>query len=230
MLPPLHVLFWLAALIPLVSCTNEVAEWSTVEAPKNVRVDWVRFDHSVAFNGRANGVSEPERRKLAEFVAAVAPRYGDQVVIGTGAAVPAANETAARERVSKVAEQLRSMGLRPVLVANEPNGPAWDGNVQLLVGRYVVTPPRCPDWTKMGKGDPSNRPTSNFGCASATNFGLMVANPGDIVRGRTMGPADGEAASRSIREYRKGEGATSAPSIAPLSVGGGIGGAGGGSQ
>ena len=33
----------------------------------------------------------------------------------------------------------------------------------------------------------------------------MLADPGDLLRGRTLGPADGEALSGSIRRYRAGK-------------------------
>lgn len=45
---------------------------------------------------------------------------------------------------------------------------------------------------------------SNWSCATAVNFGMMLADPGDLVRGRDPGPADGEAVARSIESYRKG--------------------------
>jgi type IV pilus biogenesis protein CpaD/CtpE len=33
----------------------------------------------------------------------------------------------------------------------------------------------------------------------------MVADPGDLVRGRPKGPGDGTAASRLVRKYRDGK-------------------------
>ena len=60
--------------------------------------------------------------------------------------------------------------------------------------------------------------------ATITNLGLMVANPGDLVRGRTPGPADGAVGARRYKSYREGEQKKS-PAITPLviqsSVGGG---------
>ena len=53
---------------------------------------------------------------------------------------------------------------------------------------------------------------SNFGCATETNLGLMVVDPGTLVRGQPMGPADGEAQAKSIKDYREGN------AVAPASV------------
>ncbi len=44
---------------------------------------------------------------------------------------------------------------------------------------------------------------SNWSCATAVNFGLMLADPQDLARGRDPGRADGEAVARSIESYRK---------------------------
>ena len=74
-----------------------------------------------------------------------------------------------------------------------------------IVGRYVVIPPKCPDWTKQSGADPSNRVSSNFNCATTSNLGLMLADPGDLIRGRPKGPGDGVAASRLVRKYRDGK-------------------------
>lgn len=71
-------------------------------------------------------------------------------------------------------------------------------------GQYVITLPGCPDWSG-GHTTYNNIPGPNFGCATATNLGLMVARPEDLVHGRDPGYADGEQAVRSVALYRKGE-------------------------
>ena len=44
--------------------------------------------------------------------------------------------------------------------------------------------------------------SSDFGCADATNLGLMVANPRDLLVGRQPGPASAEPALAAIQNYR----------------------------
>ncbi|MCH7664864.1 MAG: hypothetical protein IH936_02915, partial [Acidobacteria bacterium] len=48
------------------------------------------------------------------------------------------------------------------------------GSVAVIVGRYVATPPNCPDWRKPANQNFQNSPSSNFGCANAVNLALMV--------------------------------------------------------
>ena len=79
------------------------------------------------------------------------------------------------------------------------------GRVRVVVERYVVTPPTCPDWSKPVGEDSQNSPGANFGCANTANLGMMVANPGDLLRGRNPGPADGTAVSAGIKRYRDGK-------------------------
>ena len=75
--------------------------------------------------------------------------------------------------------------------------------LRLVVGRYVVIPPSCPNWSKPSGGDSNNRTGSNFGCATATNLGAMVADPGDLVIGKTLGPGDATVSAGAVQRYRE---------------------------
>ena len=81
----------------------------------------------------------------------------------------------------------------------------WNGAVSVFVGRHIVTPPDCPNWGKPAGIDSANRTASNLGCATTRNLGLMLADPGDLVRTNPLAPADGEAAATSIQRYRAGK-------------------------
>jgi type IV pilus biogenesis protein CpaD/CtpE len=47
----------------------------------------------------------------------------------------------------------------------------------------------------------TNAFSSYYGCANATNLGLMVASPADLVSGRTLAPADGQPAVAAVERY-----------------------------
>ena len=78
------------------------------------------------------------------------------------------------------------------------------GAVKVIVRRYIVTLPGCPDWTG-GPGTYTNMASRNFGCTTATNLGLMVADPQDLVVGRDPDISDGDYLATSIDRYRKGK-------------------------
>src|SRR5262249_46617030 len=147
-------------------------------------------------------ISISERARLDEFLTRIDPRYGDQILVGTGTG--AAEGEIGLERVAAVSEYLRSAGLK-VAPLTETSAGRWDGAVRIAVGRYVVTPPHRPDRTKSASYDPLNTTSSNFGCATNTNLGLMVADPGDLVRGRPMGPSDGAYGAHMVKTWREGE-------------------------
>ena len=124
---------------------------------------------------------------------------------------------------------MRDLSRNGYSVATLPTAPdAVPANSLLVVvERYVVTPPDCPDWTKSPNGDHENAVTSNFGCANVTNLGLMVADPRDLVVGRDLGPADADYTSLAIQRYRAGKtaplpGASAGTTytFAPLATGG----------
>jgi pilus assembly protein CpaD len=75
----------------------------------------------------------------------------------------------------------------------------------ILVGRYAVSLPPCPNWSQDPSADFTNALSSNFGCSVATNLGLMVASPADLVRGRELGPTEGEPAAAAVERYLTGK-------------------------
>jgi pilus assembly protein CpaD len=63
--------------------------------------------------------------------------------------------------------------------------------------------PNCPDWSDtnlpMSEGQ-----SSNYGCATALNLAAMIADPNDLIRGRTdtATGADPALASRALKAWR----------------------------
>ncbi len=140
----------------------------------------------------------------AQDIDAFLTRQGVDRADALEVAVPAGGGDLARDRAVRVAAYLKLKQLSSGLVIDDDPKMPSDA-VRLVVHRYQVTLPGCPDWTGRGGITHSNQPSSNWGCASAVNLGLMVANPGDLVQGRSAGLGDGEAQVLSIQRYRTGE-------------------------
>ncbi|NQU56198.1 MAG: hypothetical protein HQ513_03110 [Rhodospirillales bacterium] len=178
-------------------------DWSNVPVAKQPQVNQVQYSHQVTFDPASADLSGKEGERLLGFLSnAQAARKDAFYLVSGNAQVPSSLSDA---RKTIVAEYLSNFGveIRPLSSDFGVKSPAANA-VDLVIRRYVVTLPGCPDWS----GDRftyNNVPTSNWGCASATNLGLMVAEPGDLVRGRDEGYADGEYAATSISNYRKGE-------------------------
>jgi pilus assembly protein CpaD len=202
----------------LASCAPRTTEWSPVEAPKKLEVKWAEFHHSVQFAKTSALLGKAEKSQLNRFLTRVGRGQGVKITI-TAPALSDSKLLQKREMI--LANYLRQRGFVVALGQPKPSPRSKINNVQVTVGRHIVKTPTCPDWSKPATGDPANRITSNFGCATATNLGLMIADPGVLVHGTDeLGPADGEAVARGISKYRKD--AVKKPGTGnTLSIGGG---------
>ncbi|HZS81939.1 MAG TPA: CpaD family pilus assembly lipoprotein [Stellaceae bacterium] len=197
-------LIGLVALAALGGCESPVEEWQPVEAPKTSKVELARLSHTVRFEPSATKMSPSETTRLVGFLDDSDLVPGEHVYLQAPR-----DDSLSRAREATIR---RILARRGILVGTVPESKSPLGE-QLALGdvvtieleRYVVTPPDCPNWSKPTGGDPTNTVASNFGCATATNLGLMVANPRDLIAGRRAGPADAEPALRAIQNYRAGK-------------------------
>ncbi len=166
----------------------------------------VPTEHSfvLRFPQQSADPSEDDRRAAIAFLSRRAAEPSDEVYLDFGLL----NETTeiADERRMSLAAIIASAGLEPghVRVRNNVRGIA-ENEVNLTVKRYLVTLPGCPDYTSRAGRTFDNRPHSNWGCATATNLGQMIAEPRDLVVGRGATPGDAEALTFSTQRYRAGE-------------------------
>lgn len=184
-----------AVLLATAACTPTESYWSEVQAPKANKVEPIRLVHDVRFPSGAR-IAPAELAQLNNFIERHDVGYGDKVYVlresnGGGAA--------AGQRIDAVRRTLAAQGVQ---VSDLPSPEAQPGVVRVVINRYVVVPPNCPDWSKPATSDYSNTPMSNLGCANTSNLGLMVADPSELVRGRTPGAADATAGALAIQRYR----------------------------
>ncbi len=167
----------------------------------------------VAFAPGSTSLSGATAARLGDFMASVrSPGDGGDLkvfVVGAASISGAPDQTARLidRRNQAVADVLAAHGIvaEPV-PADAITRPVLPDTVAVIVRRTVVALPACPDWSAWPNySNFHNLPASNWSCATAVNFGMMVAEPADLVRGRTPGNADGTVMARSIENYRKGK-------------------------
>lgn len=67
-------------------------------------------------------------------------------------------------------------------------------NAVLSFAANKVIVPECGDWSSDPTFRPSNKPHSNYGCATQRNIGSVISDPGDLMQAN---PATGGAAGRT---------------------------------
>lgn len=205
----------------VAGCNPSAPAWSpSMAEPKPLHVDYVRLQQPLAFATGTANLAAGEAEALTAFLDNAEVTADDHVYIEA-----ASNDRLAAQRIGQLQREMGRRGIAaetlPPLAAGVPNN-----RLIVLVERYVVTPPdSCPDWTKDPVSNHGNTVASNFGCATGTNFALMIADPRDLVIGRKMGPEVGDPALAAVERFREGKpkallgGASAGASYAPVAVG-----------
>lgn len=203
LLKPLLTGLAVAAVLVLASgCESYREDWSGVPEQKAPKVNLMRYAHAVRFEPGSAHLEGRERIRLDDFLAKIQANPTDTVrVVGPKDAAALAvrrSDTVMAYLVLRSVEAKRGITI-PGALAEEPD------TVSVVVQRYSVTLPGCPDWSDNPAHIWDNTVGRNWGCATAVNLGLMVNDPADLAAGRVPGPMDGEAATLAIQRYRAGE-------------------------
>jgi pilus assembly protein CpaD len=202
----------------LVACA---AEYSKSEAPTQLRVDGADTRRELAFAAGSAYLTPSELRKIDGWVLGGTIRPADRVAIAASGP-----PGLAEQRAAAISRELLRYGVVTQTLALD-TVPA--NHAIVSIGRFAVTLPTCPNWSQSLSDDFTNAFTSNYGCANATNLGLMVASPADLASGRPFTGADAQPAVAAVQRYltdRVKQPPT--PTASPFSGGGGAGGGGGG--
>ncbi|MEQ8166075.1 MAG: CpaD family pilus assembly lipoprotein, partial [Alphaproteobacteria bacterium] len=196
----------------LVACDGfPIEDHSKVPQTRQPQVNIVQHRHVVDFAPASDRLDLSEQDRIDRFLAKLDVLPGDIVHVVNGIEKPAsAGDKAADERRSrriKLVKAYLDYKRVPVHPVQSEFGiaPVSSNQVQVVVRRYTVTLPGCSDWSKNPGHDYYNHTSGNFGCATATNLGLMVANPGDLIAGRKLEPADPYYNTFLMERYRRGD-------------------------
>ena len=177
--------------------TADVTTFSAAQSPKVNKVERITWPATVVFAPSQAGVGVDQVNRLEEAM----------LVAGGPESLHATVTVGSDGRGEAVASELVAMGVDPanihIMDAPATRTPSGMDRVDVVLSRYVVTPPSCPDWSQqLGKVE-SQGHASNFGCSTVTNLGMMVADPRDLVAGRALGPSDGTREAAAVQRYRE---------------------------
>lgn len=187
------------AAVLVTGCAQQISDYSPAQSPRDIQVRWVSLEHPVFFEPGTSVLSASERFRLDAFLNGLTLRRSDRFLVDAGNT--SGLNPLAEARASTISQRLRRH-LPGVGALMYSGGQAPSQGVRLVVGRYVAVPPNCPDWSRPSQSNPGNVNDANFGCSTATNLSLMIADPSDLVRGRNLAPGDGQALSLGIQRYR----------------------------
>jgi pilus assembly protein CpaD len=208
-----------AIVLVLAACRPAATEWTESEAPNRLRLDDAAVSVNVRFAAGSAYLLPADAQRLRAMAATGTISASERVSVAVGGGPGLAE--AGRDAISAA--------LLPYGIVTSPlplaGVPANHAVVQ--VGRYVVTLPPCPNWSKSPGTDFTNSYPSNFACANQTNLGQMVASPADLVSGQPLGPAAGPPAVAAVQRYMTDK---VKPPTAAASGGGGGGSPGGASD
>lgn len=214
-------LFALPLAWALAGC---VTDYTKSEAPNNLRVDGAETRVDIAFAPGSARLAPGEAAHLDRLVTTGVIRPADRVTIAA-----AGPPSLAEQRVATLSRALLAYG---IVADTLPLGTGPANHAILGIGRYAVTLPPCPNWSESPGAEYTNAYRSNWGCAEATDLGLMVANPGDLVSGLAMTSTDATTAVVAVTRYYqdrvKPPPPVTASPFAATTSGGGAGGGGGG--
>jgi pilus assembly protein CpaD len=212
-----HYPVLLPLMLGLAACA---AEYSKTEAPDKLRVDGAESRLSIAFAGGSDRLAAGEAARLDRMVLAGTIRPADRVEVAA-----AGPPGLAERRAAAISGEL----LRYGVVATTLVLDAVPANHAIVsIGRYAVTLPDCPNWSQPPDGDFTNAISSYYGCANATNLGLMVASPADLVTGRSSAGAAAQPAAAAVQRYLTDRvKPPPSPTASPFGGGGSSGGGGG---
>ena len=154
-------------------------------------------DYALDLQTRGDRLAPGETRRLADWFGTLRLGYGDRVAVDDGGGY-------ARGARDDVAGVVARRGLLLADAASASDTPVAPSTVRVVVSRMTASVPGCPDWSRDGSNEFDSNTSSNHGCAVNPNLAAMVADPSDLVLGRSgSGLTDPRVNARAIDAYRK---------------------------
>lgn len=200
---PAHIVLAAVALA-LAACAGapDLSGLPEEQQAPQLRVEPTVEHHVIRLDPRHNRIAGDEREVVRALLAAANERGARLTLRGPQSP----------ERLAQVALSLDALGLDAAHhpVAIEAGGTPGEqtlgeDQVDLVVQRYRISVPPCPDWSRPDALGNQNTAASNLGCANAANLSLMLADPGDLVEGRGSDVTAAAPAADAVAALRAGK-------------------------
>lgn len=193
--PHAFVLGALAVLaMGLAGCTEPPPpEPKLLAEPAALQVDKKTETHKLAVDA-AGKPSDLERRRLAAFIADVAGKdpAAVHVTIQSSQTAP---------HMQAIVKLIAAEGIDPRKIdfGAAPGGSSR--SVTIVADKYTAEAPDCPAWDTGPVATNNNSTRANLGCANLSNLAAMVADPHDLIAGKSSTKADATTAAAAVQRY-----------------------------
>ena len=190
---PLPAFALIACGLSLAACGPVNRRLDSVNQPVVTRTDY-------AFDVRANadGLGSGESERLAGWFDSLHLGYGDHVAVDDPA-----GSAATRDAVARIAARYGlTLAAAPPIVGTA----AEPGSAQVIVSRSTAAVENCPNWSRRAQPEFAASTMSNYGCAVNGNLAAMIADPQDLIEGRSGDAGtDARTAAKAVRVFRDAE-------------------------
>lgn len=176
----------------LAGACAPVTTYTNAESPTHLKLDTATTQLDLRFAPGSAALASVDAARLQHAAAIGEIKSSDRVTVDVAGA-----PYLSKERLAAVSALLLHYGIVPVAGAQD----APPNHAIVAVQRTLVTLPPCPNWSKRPYSDFDNQPSSNFGCATETDLGMMVANPTDLASGLPLGSTAGQPAAAAVNRY-----------------------------
>lgn len=152
-----------------------------------------------------SGLTQRQETDLRYFLRRYRASHENQLFVRAPSGGP--NEVAVMDALDDVRRAFEQAGVLRREVDFDAYASDGGANAAIRIGftRHRAVAPECGDWSENLGRDAENAPYPNLGCASQRNLAAMVADPGDLVRPRTMTARSSERRDVVWDKYVKGE-------------------------
>ena len=160
---------------------------------------------AVAVRLDADGVANAlDRSGVDVLVREYLRRSRSPLMIATS---PGDDAAGATRRTSGVRERLVALGVRPRNILLLPGRAQVEGADAVILSfqGYEIKVPECGVWIGEAGFNPTQLPHTNGGCAYQRNIGLMLADPGVLIKPNALSSIDAQYTDVILQRYRAGE-------------------------
>lgn len=179
-------------------------KWQQIPASPENQVETIIFEQRVSFAPGGVTLDRAALRAIDRLLEEAAPAPDSLVNLSVpeSEGAPATFTRATLQRLEAVRQLLADRGVQSALATSAAGRVAalQGDEIGLTVRKVMAVLPDCDQPQPLEPEKPDFN--GAFGCSNAYNLGVMVADPADLGRGRTLEPADAERSAVAVQRYR----------------------------